>query len=362
MANNLEAVRQAYYEELGPEALAPLWTVLKSLVTPQPNSPCAPHKWDYANVRAHLMRGGELITAEEAERRVLILENPALPGASCITRTLYAGLQLILPGEVAPCHRHSQSAIRFVLEGSGAYTAVDGERAYMEPFDLILTPNGRWHDHANDSDLPMIWLDGLDIPLVTALDASFAEHMENRAQHPQTRLPEDCQARWGANMRPLRGGGETSSAAAPLFHYPYRQWRAALDRIAGSGDPDPYDAYALEFSNPYDGDAIMPTMSAFCHSVPAGFLTLPQRSTDGMIFVGVEGRGVITINGIDHEIASRDVVVVPAWAERSICAESDLILFSYSDRATQQKLSLWRTDRPSKDSIVEQMPFSKTGF
>jgi gentisate 1,2-dioxygenase len=347
VANNLETVREAYYEELKPDALAPLWTVLKSLVTPQPNTPCAPHKWDYATVRQHLMRAGELISAEEAERRVLILENPALPGASCITRTLYAGLQLILPGEVAPCHRHSQSALRFVLEGSGAYTAVDGERAYMEPFDLILTPNGRWHDHANDSNQPMIWLDGLDIPLVTALDASFAEHLDNRAQHPATLQPQDCQARWGANMRPLGGSAISSPSAAPLFHYPYAQWRSALDRVSRSGEPDPYDGYAMEFINPASGDAIMATMSAFCHQLPAGFVTLSQRSTDGMVFVGVEGSGIIAVDGVEHHIRPRDVVVAPAWAERQIFAERELAMFVFSDRTVQEKLGLWRTNRAS---------------
>ena len=347
MISNIQTVRAAYYETLKPLSLAPLWTVLKSLVTPEPNTPFVAHSWAYDDVRSLLTQAGELITAQEAERRVLILENPALPGASCITRTLYAGLQLILPGEIAPCHKHTQSALRFVLEGSGAYTAVDGERAIMEPFDLVLTPNGRWHDHGNDTDQPMIWLDGLDIPLVSALDASFSEHLENRAQHPQTLSPADCQARWGANMRPARGGGASSSAAAPLFHYPYRQWRDALDRMSLSGTPDAYDGYAMEFINPVDGGPVMTTISAFCHAMPQGFAALPQRSTDGMVFVGVEGSGTLVIDGAEHPVAPRHVIVVPAWAERQIVADEHLILFSYSDRATQQKLNLWRESRPA---------------
>jgi gentisate 1,2-dioxygenase len=344
MPSNLEAAREAYYETLKPQALAPLWTVLKSLVTPEPNTPCVPHHWPYESVRALLMQGGELITAAEAERRVLIYENPALPGNGCITRTLYAGLQLILPGEIAPCHKHTQSALRFVLEGKGAYT-VDGERAYMHPFDLVLTPGGRWHDHGNDSDTPMIWLDGLDIPLVTALDASFSEHLNGAAQHPQTLQPRDCQARWGANMRPLRRSDTSFPVAAPLFHYPYANWRPALETCSQNQAPSPHDAYAMEFINPANGGAVMATMSAFCHKVPAGFLTQKQRSTDGMVFVGVEGTGNIEINGEDHLIKPRDVVVVPAWSWRSIMAESDLVLFSYSDRTAQEKLGLWRGEQ-----------------
>ena len=343
--SNLEAIRAAYYEELKPHALAPLWTVLKSLVTPEPVTPCAAKHWDYATVRQMLMRGGELITAEEAERRVLIYENPAMPGSSCITRTLYAGLQLILPGEIAPCHKHTQSALRFVLEGAGAYTAVDGERAYMNPFDLILTPNGRWHDHANDGEKPMIWFDGLDIPLVTALDASFSERLNGAAQHPQALHPQDCRARWGANLRPLRGSDTPSRVAAPLFHYPYAEWRAALETVSENQTPSPHDAHTMEFINPVDGGAIMATMSAFCHKIPSGFLSQKQRSTDGMVFVGVEGTGNIEIDGRDHLIRPRDVVVVPAWTWRTITADSDLVLFSYSDRTTQEKLGLWRGEQ-----------------
>jgi gentisate 1,2-dioxygenase len=343
--NNLETARDAYYEGLKPHALAPLWTVLDALVTAEPQTPITPFGWNYGAIRPILMEAGELISAQEAVRRVLILENPALPGKACITRTLYAGLQLILPGEIAPCHRHSQSALRFVLEGEGAYTAVDGERAVMRPFDLVLTPNDRWHDHGNDSDKPMIWLDGLDIPLVTALDASFAEHLNGAAQHPQTLQSQDCQARWGANMRPLRGSDSPSPIAAPLFHYPYADWRAALETCSQNQAPCPHDAHALEFINPADGGPVMATMSAFCHKVPAGFLTRKQRSTDGIVFVGVEGSGNIEIDGRDHLIGPRDVVVVPAWSWRSITAQSDLVLFSYSDRATQEKLSLWRGEK-----------------
>src|SRR5438105_5470580 len=130
-------LREQLYREMAPHNLTPLWEVLHSLVPPQPASPCVPALWKYGEVRPFLMRAGEAITAEEAVRRVLILENPALRGQSAVTQSLYAGLQLILPGEVAPSHRHTQSALRFIVEGSGAYTAVDGERATMHPGDFI---------------------------------------------------------------------------------------------------------------------------------------------------------------------------------------------------------------------------------
>jgi gentisate 1,2-dioxygenase len=139
------------------------------------------------------MEAGTLITAREAERRVLVLENPGLRGASSITRTLYAGLQLILPGEVAPSHHHTQSALRFVLEGKGAYTAVDGERASMHPGDFIITPSWSFHDHGNRGEEPVVWLDALDIPIVSMLDAGFAERYPEEIQ-PITRPEGDTLA------------------------------------------------------------------------------------------------------------------------------------------------------------------------
>ena len=145
-------------------------------MTRTPVTPALPANWDYDNVvRPYLMQAGGLITAKEAERRVLILENPGLRGQTCITHSLFAGLQLIMPGEVAPAHRHTQSALRFIIEGSGAYTAVEGERTLMQPGDFVITPSWTWHDHGNDTDRPMVWLDGLDIPIVRLFDASFAE-------------------------------------------------------------------------------------------------------------------------------------------------------------------------------------------
>ena len=182
MTGAMAARRNDYYRRLDPLSMAPLWEVLGDLVTPSPASRCQPAGWRYEDVRSLLLESGDLISAREAERRVLVLENPGLRGESRVTTSLYAGLQLILPGEVAPAHRHTQTALRFVVEGEGAYTAVDGEKAVMHEGDFIITPSGTWHDHGNESDGPVVWLDGLDIPIVTLLDASFAERYPEEAQ------------------------------------------------------------------------------------------------------------------------------------------------------------------------------------
>src|SRR5262245_1572710 len=141
--------RLAFYERIGQKHLTPLWTSLAKLVTPEPVSACQPASWSFADIRAAMIEAGRLITAKEAERRVLVLENPGLRGQSKITTDLYAGVQLVLPGEVAPAHRHSQSALRFVLEGDGAHTAVNGERTLMGPGDFVIMPQRAWQRHGN---------------------------------------------------------------------------------------------------------------------------------------------------------------------------------------------------------------------
>jgi gentisate 1,2-dioxygenase len=338
---NLQAARQDYYERLKPAGLAPLWEVLADLVTPTPQTRAVPARWRFSDLRPLLMEAGELITAAEAERRVLILENPGLPGQSRITNTLYAGLQLILPGEVAPAHRHTQSALRFVLDGGGAFTALDGERVMMERYDLILTPNWLWHDHGNETDVPMVWLDGLDIPLVQAFDASFAEKRDDHGVHPTTRPVGDAQQRWGRSMRPARAQrGERR--ANPMFFYRHAEWRAVLDAMRAADAPHPHDGYRMEFINPVDGGPMMATISAFAQLVPRGMATRPLRSSDGMVLVAVEGSGQIVIDGEARDMIEGDIVVVPSWAQRHVAAEQDLVLFGYSDKAAQESLLLWR--------------------
>lgn len=333
---------EALYDEMRPKHLHPLWEVLHGLVTPEPQSRAVAARWRYDDVRGPLMRAGDLITAEQAERRVLILENPGLANESAITPRLYAGLQLVLPGEIAPCHRHSQSALRFIMEGAGAYTAVDGEKAVMNPFDLILTPNWRWHDHGNPSDQPVIWLDGLDIPTVRAMEAQFAEKL-GAAQHEET-LPAGTTRRlYGRSLQPMRSAsaGETRPRE-PMFHYPYAEWRDALAAMAGVEAPDRHVGHALEFRNPATGDPVMPTISAFVRLLPAGFETGMRRSTEGAVFVVVEGRGEVEIDGETFTLSERDTIVVPTWKRARWRAADDLVLFGFSDRVVQEKLCLYR--------------------
>ena len=334
-----------FYRRAARHDLAPLWKVLGGLVTAQPTSPAVPALWAYDEVRPYLLEACKLISTEDAERRVLIFENPGLPGQSRATLSLFAGLQIILPGEIAPAHRHAASALRFIVEGDGAYTAVDGERCYMQPFDLVLTPNWQWHDHGNTSDRPMIWLDGLDIPTVRFYDASFAERLESPMQSESIPAGDNLH-RYGRNMRPFRAtAAERRPQQQPIFHYPYAQWRESLMAVAGADAPDPHLGHALEFINPANSGPVMPTISAHVRHLPAGFETRPRRATDGTTFVVVAGRGTARVEGREFRLEERDLFVVPSWNALELRAETPLTLFGYSDKAAQEKLSLYREER-----------------
>lgn len=343
------ADREALYRDMSPHHLTPLWEVLHALVPPQPRSPCVPALWKYAQLQPFLRRAGEVITAEEAVRRVLILENPALRGQSAVTQSLYAGLQLILPGEVAPSHRHTQSALRFIVEGRGAYTAVDGERTTMHPGDFIITPSWTWHDHGNEVDEPVVWLDGLDIPMIRFFDAGFAETGSAKSQ-PVTRAEGASYARYGHNMAPVRGDAPFG-ATSPIFSYPYERSREALHQLERAAPLDAWDGYKLRYLNPLTGGTPMPTIQPFLQRLPAGFAGQPWRQTDGAVYSVVEGAGTAYVEGpagpLRFDFEARDHFVVPSWQTLRLQSDAGCVLFSFSDRPVQQALGIHKEERLS---------------
>jgi len=342
------AQRRAFYETIDALGMTPLWEVLGALVPPAPKSPVAPAHFRYDAIRPHVMAAGTLITAEEAERRVLVLENPALRGRSSITQSLYAGLQLILPGEVAPAHRHTQSALRLVLDGEGAYTAVDGERTTMRFGDFIITPSWTYHDHGNAGRDPVVWLDGLDIPLVRFLDAGFAEKSAVASRYA-TRPEGDALFRYGYNMLPLDHAPRAWEPSR-VFVYPFARTREALAGIA-RGDADPHVGFKLRYVNPATGRSPMATIGTFAQRLPKGFATRPMRSSDSTVYVCLEGGGRVTVDAggdaaeATYDFAPRDVFVVPSWRAFTLAARDDTTLFSFSDRPVQEVLGLWREER-----------------
>jgi gentisate 1,2-dioxygenase len=339
--HNIEAVRQEYYERIAKHDMTPLWKVMGSVVTKEPVTRCVPVIWHYDDIKRLVMESGGLITAEEAERRVLILENPALKGQSKATNTLFAGVQMILPGEIAPAHRHVSSAIRFVLDGKGAYTAVEGEKAFMSPGDFVITANWAPHDHGNTSKQPMLWLDVLDFPQVNFFETSFAEQFQSATQ-PTNRGNGDSLAFYASGVLP--DGAPVQLNRSPVINYTYARTRPIIERMMKAGDIDKRHGARVRYANPINGGPVLPTMGASLALFPKGFKGDPYRATDGTIFVCAEGRGATTVDGKALEWGPNDVFVVPPWKHYSHRAEKESVLFSISDRPAQEALGIWRQD------------------
>lgn len=340
--------REKYYERIAQQRLVPLWEFFKEWFTAEPRVRSQPHLWRYDDLRALLLESATLIDPDEAERRVLVLENPGLEGRHLVTESLYAGLQLIMPTEVAPCHRHSPAALRFVIEGHGAFTSVNGEKAYMEPGDLIVTPSWAWHEHGHEGDGPTVWLDVLDVPVIHLFNATFAEQLPGRTQHRPP--PVDPAYRYPINTvtaaREAPGG---EPAASPVFSYPYARSREALDRLKARGEPDPCHGLKIDYVDSATGGPAIPTISTSLRLLEAGFESEPYRTTAGTIVCVVEGAGTVEIGPVGAARAfryrPRDILVVPSWHSVVFKADRDSVLFSASDEAMQRKLGFWREQR-----------------
>ena len=328
--------RAQFSREVAALNLKPLW---ERAIRLGPGTAAVPALWRWAEVRPFLMRGTELISAREAERRVLVLENPALPGTTFIATTLFAGLQTILPGEIAPTHRHTPNALRFIIEGEGAYTMVDGQRTPMRPGDFVMTPGWTWHDHGNLGSAPVVWLDGLDTAFANLLGANFREDYPEDIV-PVTRPEGDAADRYGANLLPV--DCRAAGSASPIFSYPYEHTQGAVARLARSGPPHPCHGYKLPYANPTNSGHPFPTMVAFMQFLPDRFAGRRYRSTESTIFCVVEGRGSVAIGEEQFDFAPHDIFVVPSWEPYQLSAKGDCVLFSYSDRAAQERLGFWR--------------------
>jgi gentisate 1,2-dioxygenase len=343
MAGTQNEAQQAFTARMAQKHITPLWTIANRIVIREPSPRIPPVYWNYQqDVRPHILEAADLITAVEAHRRVLVLNNPTLTHGA--THTLTCAIQAIKGGEVAPAHRHSQAALRFIIEGEGAYTAVNGERTYMKPGDFIVTPAWTWHDHGKETDGVMIWLDGLDVPLVNHLGATFSSDYDDPT-FPQSRPPFDSLSRYGSGMLPLT---PVTGRNSPVFSYPYERTRTALDNLLKANDLDACHAIKLKFANPANGDWVMPTIATFAQIVPKGFHTAPYRSTEATVVMVAEGRGKATVGDQTYALGKHDIFVVPNWTWWELEAQDDLILLSYSDRAVLEKLDLWREQRANE--------------
>jgi gentisate 1,2-dioxygenase len=331
----------AYSDALDSLALAPLWTALHALLPNERATPARPHVWRWQDVRPRVLEAARLVPMEQAERRVLVLRNPGLGGAYAITSTLFAGMQIILPGEAAPSHHHTPAALRLVVEGHGAYTTVEGVKCPMEPGDLIITPPMRWHDHGHEGTEPVIWLDGLDIPLVRSLDAAWASKMRPAQPAVTTTDPSDDEFT-AAGLVPRRSRYPVTGF--PSVRWPWRTVRAALARLAGTAPAEA--AVTLRYVDPTTGRPPLPTMGAEAQWLRAGERTRGDRRTTSRIFHVIEGRGQSRIGESVLAWETGDTFVAPPWhwLEHEQRGTGPACLFQYNDEPVLQALGLWHEE------------------
>ena len=329
---------QAFSKDIRTLELSPLW---ERTVSQKPGTPCVPHHWKWEDLEPLLLKSCKLIGKKDAERRVLMLENPTLRGQSFIAQTLFAGLQIILPGEVAAAHRHTPNAMRFVMKGEGAYTSVGGERSMMSPGDFIVTPNWSWHDHGNIGSEPVVWMDGLDSAFTRFFGATFREDYPQETQ-PLYRPEGSSAAAYGAALLPV--DARPADGPSPLLRYPYERTRAALESLSRDQPLHRAHGAKLRYANPVNGKHPFPTMAAFMQLLPKGFVGAAYRTTENTVFNVAEGRGRVTIAGQHFDFGPHDVFVAPSWCEYALSATEECVIFSFTDRPAQEATGFLREE------------------
>ena len=204
---------------LRPRWVSGLWNVDHAERPSDPKTRVRPHLWKWHDIYDSLLQAKEKISVASGsvERRVIRLVNPGMAESEMTSHTILLSFQLIQPGEVAPAHRHTMSAFRFILQGHGAYTNVDGQKMVMEDGDLILTPQGCWHEHAHEGDENMVWIDGLDVPFVQALQSDFFRPVQRPLARERSYRSSDVL--WHDPARWQRDAGNGSAAALPLARH-----------------------------------------------------------------------------------------------------------------------------------------------
>lgn len=327
--------------------MVPLWSEIGDIMPSEPRPSAIPYTWKWSDLLSLAEEAGELVpVGRGGERRAIGLANPGLGGRPFISPTLWCAIQYLGPNEVAPEHRHSQNAFRFVVEGEGVWTVVNGDPVRMSRGDFLLTPGWCFHGHHNETDQPMAWIDGLDVPFVHYVDAAFFEFGSDRVSDESTPDISRSERLWAhPGLRPVSGLSETVSS--PIAAYRWEHTDIALDDQLALEDEghaatvEPGHA-AVRCVNPTTGGDVMPTIRAEFHRLRAGTATRSTRVVGSIVHQVFNGRGRFVIGEDVHEVEKGDIVVIPSWAPARIEAESSLDLFSFSDQPIWEKIALSR--------------------
>jgi gentisate 1,2-dioxygenase len=335
------------YADMAAEHLVALWTQVGELMPEVPAPQALAHLWRWKTLLGLAERAGGLVpVGRGGERRALALSNPGLGGQPFATPTLWAAIQYLAPGESAPEHRHTQNAFRFVVEGEGVWTVVNGDPVSMQRGDFLLTPGWHFHGHQNVSDSPMAWLDGLDIPLAHYLDTSFFEYGPEALSDGSTPERSRSEMLWahpGLQPVALIGARRNSPIAAYRFEHTDRALNDQL-RVEHAGHPStlgPGHA-AVRYTNPTTGGDVMPTIRAEFHRLRPRSATAPRREVGSSVWQVFSGSGSITIDGTTDRIDHGDLFVVPSWSEHQLIAAEGMDLFRFSDAPVVEALGLYR--------------------
>ena len=342
-AEHVQTVEIGYDELCGALAardLRALWSMQAQLMTNVPVSATLPWLWKWGTTFPLAQRAGDLITLERGgDRRVIALVNPGLNGLPFTSSTLWGAIQYLGAGESAPAHRHSPAAVRFVMVGSGAYTTVNGDACEMQRGDLILTPNWAWHDHNSRGTEPMVWFDGLDLPLVATLESVFFEHHPELTQHVVGHNVSET-TYGGTGILPRR---VTAPAGhSPLMRYRWEETSRTLDSMHDSSGE--FEVW-IEFVNPLTGGPALPTLTCEMLRLYPDGRTATRRETGSAIYVVFEGSGRSVIDGQAFEWDAGDIFVTPSWAAVDHRASAEQAnLFVLSDRCVLEALHLYRQE------------------
>jgi gentisate 1,2-dioxygenase len=345
------AAEESLYRDFAQCNLAPLWTAREEMMPFHPAPKAAPHVWRWNELRALAVRAGDLVpVGRGGERRAIALANPGLGGVPYATPTLWAAIQYLGPHEEAPEHRHTQNAFRFVVEGAGVWTVVDGDPVAMRRGDFLLTPGWAYHGHHNTADEPMAWLDGLDIPLVAATDTGFFEFGPDELKDRSTPQRSRSERLWAhPGLRPV-----SASALAPRSPLAAYRWehtdealteQLTLETEGHPGVAGPGHA-AIRFTNPASGGDVMPTIRAEFHRLRPGASTEQRREVGSSVWQVFDGSGTAVVNGWEHELGRGDLIVIPSWVPWGFTAEESLDLFRFCD------LPVWESLHQDRSEIV----------
>jgi gentisate 1,2-dioxygenase len=302
------------------ELLVPLWTEIGDLMPLSPQSKATPHLWRWARLKELAAQAGRIVpVGRGGERRAIALANPSLGGKPYATPTLWAAIQYLMPGEDAPEHRHTQHAFRFVVEGEGVWTVVNGDPVRMSRGDFLPQAGWNWHAHHNAATEPMAWIDGLDIPFSYYTESQFFEVGREQIDAAEKTTPERCRAErlWGhPGLRPVAQSHATS--ATPLLAYRWADTdRALADQLAleqegYSATLSPGHA-AVRFTNPTTGGDVLPTIRTEMHRIRAGAQTLKRREVGSSVYQVFDGSGTVAVGERSWSVDRGDLFVVPSW-------------------------------------------------